>query len=211
MEREFAFQWHITDLCNLRCKHCYQERFDRERDLFVEEAKKIIWNIAYSLEEKGVSRLTINLTGGEPLISPLTFPLLEELEKIPLVKEVNIITNGIFLKNFYSKIKSFEKIKYIKVSLEGAREETNDRIRGKGNFQRVMENIKGVSDIIFMFTLAKYNYRELDEMYRLAEKCKVKGFILERFIPLGEGKKIKDMVLSSFEWYKVIEKIAEWE
>ena len=26
-ENEFYFQWHITDACNLRCKHCYHESY----------------------------------------------------------------------------------------------------------------------------------------------------------------------------------------
>lgn len=26
-EKEFYFQWHFLNKCNLRCKHCYQEGY----------------------------------------------------------------------------------------------------------------------------------------------------------------------------------------
>ncbi|HOJ92497.1 MAG TPA: radical SAM protein [Dictyoglomaceae bacterium] len=211
MENNFSFQWHITDLCNLRCKHCYQGNFDNKKDLPMEAVRKILGDITNSLKMKGFDSIGINLTGGEPLVSPLFIPVLEEAEKNPLVREVNIITNGIFLKKSYPQIKDYKKLNDIKISLEGAKEETNDRIRGYGNFEKVLENLKDFShSFLFMFTLAKYNYEELDEMYKLAKNMGVKGFMLERFIPLGEGEKIKDKVLSSYEWYMVIQKISEW-
>ncbi|MDP2968527.1 MAG: hypothetical protein Q8P64_04890, partial [Deltaproteobacteria bacterium] len=29
MKDTFHIQWHITNLCNLRCQHCYQDDFSR--------------------------------------------------------------------------------------------------------------------------------------------------------------------------------------
>jgi radical SAM protein with 4Fe4S-binding SPASM domain len=212
MSKEFAFQWHITDLCNLRCKHCYQERFDRERDLSLKEWDGIISSMVSSLKDSGYDSLSINVTGGEPLISPLLFPILNILEATPFISEFNIITNGILLKDYYQRLKSFERLKYLKVSLEGPDASINDRIRGRGNFQRVIEVLKETcaKDVILMFTLAKYNYRELDKTYILAKDLGIKGFILERFIPLGEGREIQKEALDAREWYEVIDKVSSW-
>ncbi|MCX7720469.1 MAG: radical SAM protein [Dictyoglomus thermophilum] len=210
MIKEFSFQWHITDFCNLRCRHCYQENFDRSRELPFERLVHIIEDISTFLKKEGFDRLSINLTGGEPLIYPHLNQLLKTLNKVDIVHEINIITNGILSPNKVIE-ESYEKLKYIKVSLEGAKEETNDLIRGRGNFQRVVGNLKNLRyDFLFMFTIAKYNYRELDDMYRLAQTLGAKGFILERFIPLGEGLKIKDMVLEADEWYEVVDRVATW-
>ncbi|MGB9681485.1 MAG: radical SAM protein [bacterium] len=210
MAREFTFQWHITDLCNLRCKHCYQERFDKDRDISIDEWRKIIYNISSVLETSGYESLSINVTGGEPLVSPLFFPILDILEDISFIKEFNIITNGILLKDYYQSLISFKKLKSIKVSLEGPFSEINDRIRGSGNFERVIENLKEVyaKDIILMFTLTRYNYIYLDEMYTFAKELNVKGFILERFIPLGRGRWIQGEVLDPKGWYEVVSKVA---
>ncbi len=210
MRREFSFQWHITDFCNLRCKHCYQNAFDRRNELDYSNLVNILYNITNSLKKLNINYLSINLTGGEPFLFPHLNSLLAELDKIDIVKEINIITNGTLLPDRVIRKRS-EKLKYLKISLEGAKEETNDLIRGIGSFKRVIENINKTSfDFILMFTLAKYNYKEIDDMYRLAKNLGAKGFILERFIPLGRGKNIKDMVLESKEWYEILERIATW-
>ncbi|HRR91989.1 MAG TPA: radical SAM protein [bacterium] len=211
MVKDFSFQWHITDLCNLRCRHCYQDRFDKERELPVEDCGRIISDMVTSLELSGYESLSINITGGEPLISPLLYPILDLLDRIDFIKELNIITNGLVLKSSYPRLKGYKKLKYIKVSLEGSTEEMNDSIRGKGNFKRVIENIKDFTDdVILMFTLTSYNYRELNDMYNLADFLNVRGFILERFIPLGTGRGMADKVLKLEEWLYVLKIISDW-
>lgn len=208
--KEFAFQWHITDLCNLRCKHCYQDRFDSQRDISVDIWKRIFDDMVQSLKTRGYTGLSINITGGEPLISPLLFPLMDFLEDSDFIKEVNIITNGIILQSCYPKLKSYEKLRYIKVSLEGPNPEINNFIRGKGNFERVIENIIDISErIILMYTLTKFNYDKIEDVYRLGLSLRVKGIILERFIPLGVGKDIIDKTIDKREWLYILKAIAE--
>ncbi len=210
MEREFAFQWHITDLCNLRCKHCYQNRFDKARDLPLNLLEKIIEDIVNVLKKNNYSSLKINITGGEPLISPLLFPILDILEKEDFIKEFSIITNGIFIESVQKKLSSYRKLKYLKVSLEGAKENTNDNIRGKGNFKKVVKILKECNlEKLLMFTLAKYNYKEIYEMIELTKSIGGRGLILERFIPLGEGEKIAMETLGKKEWYEVCNLISE--
>ena len=209
MKKEFAFQWHITDLCNLRCRHCYQDRFDDKRDIPIVLWKNILEDMCSSLKIRGYKGLSINITGGEPLISPLFFPLMRLLEEEDLVKEVNLITNGIGLKELYPRLNSYKKLKYIKVSLEGPIRETNDLIRGAGNFDRVIENIQHISErIILMFTLTRINYDKIEDMYKLGTQLGVKGIILERFVPLGKGRDIIDKVLETKEWMYVLECIG---
>jgi|YelNatPaOPRAMG01_1025707.scaffolds.fasta_scaffold06170_9 radical SAM protein with 4Fe4S-binding SPASM domain len=210
MNKEFAFQWHITDFCNLRCKHCYQDRFDKERDLSFEVLEKIIFNIIKTLKEHNYSFLIINITGGEPLISENLFPILNILEREKFVKEFYIITNGIFLNKFLDKLSLYKKLKYLKISLEGGKEETNDMIRGLGNFKRIIEILMNISlEKVLMFTLAKYNYKEIPEMINLTDRINGKGLILERFIPLGRGKNLFDKTLNANEWYDVCKIISD--
>ncbi|MGC8972253.1 MAG: radical SAM/SPASM domain-containing protein [bacterium] len=209
MEKEFAFQWHITDLCNLRCKHCYQDRFDSKRDISIDLWKKVIIDMVLTLKLKGYKSLSINITGGEPLISPLLLPIMDFLEELDFIKEVNLITNGINLKSSYHRLNSYNKLSYIKVSLEGPNPESNDFIRGSGNFNRVMENIQDIPErIIFMYTLTRSNYKWIEDMYHLGNSIGVKGIILERFIPLGVGKGIIDNLMGSEEWMSVLEIIG---
>jgi len=78
MEDPFYIQWHITNLCNLRCRHCYQDDFSRKDDLDWPELKAICDNILNTLKVWGRTAC-IHLTGGEPLLKPELFLLLDYL------------------------------------------------------------------------------------------------------------------------------------
>ncbi len=212
MVKNFSFQWHLTNLCNLRCQHCYQTVFNNQRDLPIKENLNILYDVVDSLEKNGYDSLSINLTGGEPLMSDLTYDLLDSITndaRYSLINEVNIITNGLFTRRLYPYLNN-SLIKQIKISLEGPTRELNDAIRGVNVFDRVIANIKLLppEKVIFMFTLADYNYRFLEEMVELAIKTGVKGLILERFVPLGRGKNIIERTLNAQQWYECLEFIS---
>ena len=208
MAKNFSFQWHLTDLCNLRCQHCYQTVFNNQRDLSLGENLNILYDVVVNLEKNGYDSLSINLTGGEPLMSNLTYELLDSITndaRFSLVKEVNIITNGLFTERLHPYLNN-PLLQQIKISLEGPTREINDAIRGVNVFDKVIANIKLLppEKVIFMFTLADYNYRHLEDMVELAIKTGVKGLVLERFVPLGKGKNIIEKTLSAQQWYECI-------
>jgi MoaA/NifB/PqqE/SkfB family radical SAM enzyme len=205
MRDPFHIQWHITNLCNLRCKHCYQEDFSKRHDLDWGGLKKISNNILGSLNQWNQTA-TIHLTGGEPLLKQELFPLLKDLDQSPVVEELGIITNGLlFNQDVIQRLSEFSKLKKIKVSLDGPDEETNDSIRQKDTFNRVVKNIslikkKSSFEIILMFTVMRRNFRSLSAFFKLSKELRTDGFIIERFIPWGRGRERMDEVLSKEEW-----------
>lgn len=50
---DFYFQWHITDKCNLRCAHCYQENYTDSQDMPLEELKAIAFKLFHTLSKWG--------------------------------------------------------------------------------------------------------------------------------------------------------------
>ncbi len=210
MEESFHIQWHITSLCNLRCLHCYQEEFSKERDLGKEDLKKVSENLLSTLRDWG-RRACIHLTGGEPFLKPELLPLLSHLEISPEVEELGIITNGLFLnEELLTKLISFSKLKKIKISLDGANAETNDSIRGKGVFSKVIHSLNRVKgkypfEIILMFTVMRGNFRELPDFLKLSQELGVNGFIIERFIPWGRGRERMEEVLTRDDWNEFVE------
>ena len=72
----FYIQWHITNLCNLRCQHCYQDDFSKKSDLDWSGLKKSIRSISSHTMREWDKTACIHLTGGEPLLKPELFPLL---------------------------------------------------------------------------------------------------------------------------------------
>ena len=215
MKDQFHIQWHITNLCNLRCRHCYQEDFSKSNDLDWSGLKKISDNIQQA-NEKWDKSVCIHLTGGEPLLRPELFLLLEDLDQKPVVEELGMITNGLLIdQDLMRRLSGFSKLKKIKVSLDGGDAETNDSIRQKGTFNRVMQNLSLIKkeerfEIIFMFTVMKRNFRSLPSLIRLSQDLGVDGLIIERFIPLGRGRESLNEVLGKEEWKEMIRMLSDF-
>jgi MoaA/NifB/PqqE/SkfB family radical SAM enzyme len=210
MKDPFHIQWHITNVCNLRCKHCYQEDFSKKDDLDWEGLKRISDNVLGTLNQWN-RRATIHLTGGEPLLKQELFSLIEDLDQSSVVEELGIITNGLlFNQDVIEKLSKFSKLRKIKISLDGPDEETNDSIRQADSFNKVVRNIplikeKHCFEIILMFTVMRRNFRGLSAFFELSQELCTDGFIIERFIPWGRGSGRMDEVLSKEEWREVIE------
>jgi len=209
MNGPFYIQWHITNLCNLRCMHCYQDDFSKRNDLDWSGLKKISDNVISTLREWNKTAC-IHLTGGEPLLKPELFSLLNDLERQSMVEELGIITNGLLIdRDLIGRLSKFSKLKKIKVSLDGADIETNDSIRQKGTFEKVIQNLSLIKkekrfEIFLMFTVMKKNFKGLPSLFRLCQDLGIDGLIIERFIPLGRGKEIMNEVLSQGEWKEMI-------
>jgi len=214
MRDSFHFQWHITNHCNLRCRHCYQEDFSKDNDLDWSGLKKISDNILATLQEWG-KKACIHLTGGEPLLKPELFPLLNYLDRSPFVGELGMITNGLFFdREWVEKLSSFFKLKKIKISLDGADAETNDSIRQEKTFEKVIRNLslfkgKDLFEIIFMFTVMKRNLKSLPSFFKLSKDLGVNGFIIERFIPWGRGRERMGEVLNGEDWKELIKTLSD--
>ena len=209
----FYIQWHITNTCNLRCHHCYQDDFSKTHDLDESGLKEVSDHILETM--KAWNRTAcIHLTGGEPLLRPELFPLLSYLDQQPAIEELGLITNGLCIDlEILKRLSGFSKLTKIKVSVDGADAETNDAIRGKGVFGKVLENISLLKsqqryEIILMFTLLKANYRNLSSILTLFEELGVDGLILERFIPWGRGRARLGDVLEKDQWAEVIKTLA---
>ncbi|MDO9123911.1 MAG: radical SAM protein [Deltaproteobacteria bacterium] len=215
MKDSFHIQWHITNLCNLRCQHCYQDDFSKQKDLDWTRLKRVADNLLTTIKEWDQTAC-IHLTGGEPLLKPELFPLLDHLDQNPVVEELGIITNGLlFDQGFVKRLSAFPKLKKIKISLDGADEETNDSIRGEKTFERVIKNIPLIKrenqfEIIFMFTVMKRNFRGLPSFFKLSQNLGINGFIIERFIPWGRGKERMDEVLNKEEWREMVKMLLEF-
>ncbi len=209
MKDLFHIQWHITNLCNLRCQHCYQDDFSKKSDLDWAGLKKVSDNLLTTLREWDKTAY-IHLTGGEPLLKPELFPLLEYLDQSSVVEELGIITNGLLVdREMIRRLSDFSKLKKMKISLDGGDAEINDSIRSKGTFEKVMQNLSLIKkekkfEILLMFTVMKKNFKSLPSLFKLCQDLGIDGLIIERFIPLGRGRESLAEVLSKEEWKEMI-------
>ncbi|MEQ8168369.1 MAG: radical SAM protein [Candidatus Eremiobacterota bacterium] len=207
MKDTFHIQWHITNLCNLKCIHCYHDDFSKNQNRSLEDLKAIFLNISNFLQEENKD-LVIDITGGEPFLYKDWKELFSYLYKSSCVKELGIITNGLFLdEEILNFLEDFHETK-LKISAEAFEKETFEKFRGKGNFEKFIKTINLLKEKNFektlMFTIMEQNVLEVEKLFHFIEEYKINHFIVERFIPWGEGRKIINQVVSLKKWIKTI-------
>ena len=210
---EFGFQWHITDRCNLRCTHCYQEDYSGFNELDLDGLKQVADEIIRTLS-KWDKRGDIAITGGEPLLKEEMFPLIHYLESADEISSLDILSNGTLINDkILAQIQELTKLRCVQLSLEGASPESNDAIRGKGTFQKVIKAIRllrgGGISVNIMFTLQRRNVGDIASLIDLAVAEGISTLTIERFVPTGSGAKIREELLSPQEINRVFDYISE--
>lgn len=202
----FYVQWHILDRCNLRCLHCYQTTFSKEREPDWPQLRSAADNLLNTMAAWG-TKLDVALTGGEPFLKPELLKLLKYLDNSKNVETISIITNGTTWPDYAHELTGFFKMMELRISLDGITTETNDAIRGKGTLAKVLENIPRWQDlgipITIMFTVMKRNLHEIPSLLEFGKKLGIDAIIIERFFPLGQGETIAKDILNGPEFLGV--------
>lgn len=190
MVKKIVLQWHLSENCNLRCLHCYQENHKPIQLDF--DKLVIIYKQFKELLNKKKMKGHINITGGEPLCNSYLFKLLDLIKEDSDLISFSILTNGTLInEKIAKKIKSYNPL-YVQVSLEGGKK-TNDYIRGKGTYKKIAEGIVNLrKENLFTsisFTATSLNYKEFPKVVRYARRYDVNNVWSDRFIPLGDSDK----------------------
>lgn len=184
--------FYLTEGCNLRCRHCWispkhqtKERFypSLDLDLFrsiLEQAKLL-----------GLS--SVKLTGGEPLLHPQIYEILEYIKK----EELNLVveTNGILCTpEIAHKIASC-KNPFVSVSLDGVNAEAHEWVRGvKGCFEAAIEGIRNLVNIGFkpqiIMTIMRHNKDQMEKMIHLAKSLGAGSVKFSMVQPTARGEKM---------------------
>ncbi len=196
MVKRFVLQWHLSENCNLKCLHCYQEAHKPIQLKYNQLVE--IYNQFKELLKRLEMKGHINITGGEPLCNPYLFKILDLIKKDEDLISFSILTNGTLItEQIAKKIKSYNPY-YVQVSLEGGKS-VNDYIRGKGTYQKIAKGIINLrKENIFTsisFTATKINYREFPKVVKYAKKYDVNNVWSDRYIPLGDSKD-RDLALN---------------
>ena len=186
-------QWHVTNRCNLRCSHCYQESYGGTELDFTEltetlhqyEAMLEDWRAQAATPRERV-RGHITLTGGEPFVRSDFVRFLELIARKQQSFSFAILTNGSLIDLSLARRLRSLRPRFVQVSIEGT-EATHDRIRGQGDFQRTVRAIQllrrfGVRTMI-SFTAHKDNYREFTDVARIGIRLGVDRVWSDRLIP----------------------------
>jgi len=190
--------WSCTKRCNFYCLHCAKDAGDPLPDeLTTQEAKDLLEQIA---------RLgtPLYIAGVEPLLRPDILELTQHCRELGL--DVYLKTNGWYLDERVADRLASDNIKII-IGLSG-NEELQDRIRGRGSFQRAMtaarlaaarDNLLGIS-----VWLTRLMLHQLTELVDLALGVGAKEFSLADYIPQGKTKEFYKKLMPTPEEYETI-------
>ena len=207
-ESEFYFQWHITDKCNLRCKHCYHDEY-QQHGLEIPQLLDIGSTLCDAIQQWGKIG-SFSITGGEPFLrEDAVFEILNLFEKRDEVHQVDILTNGTLINdNTIVQLTKYKKLRRIQLSLEGLKE-TNDQVRGEGHFDLTIDKIKQLIDKkltdCIMMTIGTHNQQDIIPLAELLGELGVEAFVLDRFIPEGQSNELQKWVLPPNELKRVYE------
>ena len=186
----FAFQWHITDECDQRCKHCYifSEGHPKLTQMPWERLVAVLANVERMAEK--MNRLPyLYITGGDPILHSRFWDFLELVHSrgIPFT----VMGNPFHLTDeVCQRMKSLGCRKY-QLSLDGLRQ-THDRFRKPCSFDTTLEAIETIRKsgmhCAIMSTVSAANIDEIPELIDVIVEHKADIFAFGRYCPTSEDK-----------------------
>jgi MoaA/NifB/PqqE/SkfB family radical SAM enzyme len=238
----------INNLCNLKCRMCNPLDSTQWKDWnsIVEHYKKEDNYLVKAVEDLGLTKAPyvglfddkkewwdslrkllphfkrVEFAGGEPLMDPQHYKILDLLSENGKNIEIKYATNGTVLgikgrwiKDYWPKFKSVA----VNVSIDGI-DEVYEYVRSNGKFQdvvdnvRIMKNIPTVSRIVGAFTVQSNNIMQIDkvidyflnklEIVFYSHRVQYPRALSAQVLP----KELKDKVIAKLELMK--DKVKEY-
>jgi radical SAM protein with 4Fe4S-binding SPASM domain len=120
---------HITDRCNLKCRHCFLGK-PQGGSLEIEEILRLAG------EFTALQGMRFIVSGGEPLLHPRFRELNEAIGDYPF--RAILLTNGTLIDGETARALRFHEVQ---ISIDGL-EESHDLIRGRGSYRRALNALE---------------------------------------------------------------------
>lgn len=194
MKPYFAFQWHITDACDQRCRHCYIFSGNDHvclKQMDYGDMEMVVSSCIDMCERLGRTPY-FYITGGDPILHKDFWKLCELLKS-------HGITFGILGNPFHLTDEVCERLyghgcrKY-QLSLDGMRK-THDKFRKSGSFDTTIEKMECIRKagmyLAVMSTVSCANKDEFPDLIDLVVDKNVDVFAFGRYCPTSgqEGKR----------------------
>ena len=162
--------FHLTDQCNLACRHCLFAASPTARRALAPEAVR--QGIA---EARALGATLFYFTGGEPFVYPGFAALLADL-LADAASHAVVLTNGMLLADHLAALKALpaERL-HLQVSLDGLAA-THEQLRGPKTFARLVANLDAVREAGLAVTLSvAVSGANVDELPALVEFAAARG------------------------------------
>lgn len=199
---EFFIQLHLTERCNLKCKHCYQIE-DRPTEMSLAEIMSLIdevsdlindWRSAYRIALSS----SFTVTGGEPFLRKDLFEVLEALRSSRF--DTYILSNGTLITREIAARLAAIGVKGVQISIEGT-EAVHDSIRGAGSYASSLRGIRNIVEsgieLTLNTTLSEVNADCFMDVIDLASSTGAQRVGFSRLVPSGTGSKMLGRMLTN--------------
>lgn len=210
-------QWHITQRCNLRCRHCYQSAYTHgglDFPVLQGIAQQVFALHDQWLEQGKSVPLTFTLTGGEPCAHPSFKMLLAFLANHPSRPLLGVLSNGSLIDKRMAQFFAAQQVAFVQLSVEG-HQGAHDAIRGYGHFAQVIKASQFLKQagvkVSWSFTAHQDNFMEFSDVVRMACRCGVNQVWSDRLIPCGAGETLKALDATQTGAYLLLMKKAKDE
>jgi radical SAM protein with 4Fe4S-binding SPASM domain len=191
-----AVHLEVAAACNLTCTHCFAGELPRRHDpLTLKEMDGLFAELA------GLGSFRLGLTGGEPLMRRDLLDILDAATGHGL--HPCLTTNALLLTERMARELGRRELVWLNVSLEGARPETNDAVRGAGVFERVLEKLSLLgrhARFTLAFTLTRDNAGEVEACAALARRVGAHTAVFRPLYPVGIAARTPEL-MPSFDGY----------
>lgn len=179
----FTLQWHVTQACDLQCRHCYGRESRAPLDL--ESALLVLDKFQSFCSQKRV-RGQVSFTGGNPMLYPHLAAIHEAAVDHGFT--VGILGNPASEEQL-KELQHKGPISFYQLSLEGLPEH-NDYIRGPGHFQSVLDSLRILKKMnifsMVMLTLTKANTQQVLDLAAMLQG-RADLFTFNRLSMVGSG------------------------
>jgi len=202
--------WELTRNCNLDCLHCRARAgagpFDNE--LSFDECARIIDDIA------AFSSPTIIFTGGEPLLRPDIYRIIEYASSKGL-RAVIALNGTLVTPGVAHKLKEAGILR-VSMSMDGKDREAHDAFRRvSGSFDAVMRSAAIFRNAGLPFqintTVTRLNSADLGDIYALVRGIGAAAWHIFLLVPVGRGEGLKGEELSAAMYEDVLNWLYERE
>ena len=190
----FTLQWHITQTCDLDCRHCY-DRSDREA-MTLEQALGVLDDLYDFCRAHNVFG-QVSFSGGNPMLYLHFDRLYSEAADRGFMTAV---LGNPMPRNRIKRMLAVQKPEFYQISLEGLKAH-NDFIRGSGHYDRVLDFLKLLGELgvyrMVMLTLTRDN---MDQVLKLADRLKglTDLFTFNRLTAVGRGTELSSAPFDRF-------------
>ncbi len=181
--RAFTLQWHITQVCDFHCRHCYDR--DSYASIPLDRGIAVLDDMVRFCRANHVHG-QVTFTGGNPLL----YPDFDVLYRAAADRGfTTAILGNPASREEMERILDIQPPAFFQVSLEGM-EQHNDYMRGNGHFKGIMAFLELLRDLgiysMVMLTLTREN---MGQVLPLAEQLRNRAdqFTFSRLSLVGEG------------------------